>query len=78
MTQIQIDLLNTNINYNDGKIVWEPNKGYTTKTIKYLFQCGWRAYQSGCLHILRDAEGKEVLTAYSWESLLQKTSILMA
>jgi hypothetical protein len=78
MNQLQIDQLNKDIPFNDGKIFWEPNKGYTTKTIKYLFQCGWRAYTSGCVHTLEDMEGKQVLTAYSWPSLLQKTSILMA
>ena len=52
-------------------------KGLTSTTIQSLMKKGWRAYKSGSVHILRDETGKEVLTAYTWKSLLEKVEVLM-
>ncbi len=52
-------------------------KGITSKTIQALYKVGWKASVSGCVHILKDESGKEVLTAYSWVSLLNKVESLM-
>jgi len=52
-------------------------KGITSKTIQSLYKIGWTASISGSVHILRDKEGKEVLTAYSWVSLLNEVEKLM-
>lgn len=62
--------METNIYYN-------VNKGYTSTTIQRLKKQGWKAVKSGAIHILKDKDNKEVLTAYSWRSLLEKTEKLM-
>lgn len=78
MTNLQIENLNKEITYKDGKIVFEPNKGYTSETMKYLYKCGYMATTSGALHYLYDNEGNKVVTAYSWIGLLYETAKVMA
>lgn len=78
MRYTQVEKMNEEITFADGKIKWENGKGYTSETMKYLYQCGYRAVTSGVLHILYDNENKEVTTAYSWEGLLLNTAKIMA
>lgn len=78
MLQNQIDNLNEKITYQDGKIVFETNKGYTSETMKYLYKCGYRASVSGIVHTLYDMDNKPITTAYSWVGLLYNTALLMA
>jgi hypothetical protein len=78
MNQKQIDEMNKEITYEDGKIFWEGCKGYTSNTIKYLFQCGYRAGVIGCVHSLYDMDGNKVTSAYSWPGLLLNTAKIMA
>lgn len=77
-SQMDIDKLNSQISYKDGKITWEPNKGWTSHTMKYLYQCGYRTTTSGIIHTLYDMEGKKVTSAYSWIGLLFETAKIMA
>jgi len=72
-----IETMNSQIPYEDGKIIWEPNKGFTSKLIKNLYSHGYRASTSGCLHFLYDDKGHKVTQAYSWEGLLLNTAIAM-
>ncbi len=76
--QNQIEIINEQIKYNDGKIFFELNKGYTSNTMKYLYQCGYRAATSGVIHTLYDSDNKAVCKAYSWLGLLQETAKVMA
>lgn len=78
MNQQQIEKMNSQISYNDGKIFWNENKGYTSKTMQYLYQCGYRATTSGIMHYLNDNEGNRIAQAYSWEGLLLETAKIMA
>jgi len=78
MTPSQIENMNKQITYNDGKIFWNVNKGYTSKTMQYLYQCGYTATKSGIMHYLNDSEGNRIATAYSWEGLLLETAKIMA
>ena len=77
MTQTQIEKMNSQINYADGKIKFEEGKGYTSETMKYLYQCGYTATTSGIMHYLNDMEGKRIASAYSWEGLLLETAKIM-
>ena len=77
MNANQIAELNQAITYNDGKIVWENGKGYTSETMKYLYKCGYRASTSGIMHYLYDAENNKVATSYSWVGLLAETARIM-
>jgi len=72
-----IENLNKEIPYEDGKIYWEANKGYTSNTMKYLYKCGYYVTISGCIHTLYDMEYKKVTFGYSWEDLLFNTAIAM-
>jgi len=73
-----IEIMNKEITYNEGKIKWENGKGYTSETMKYLYQCGYIATKSGVMHYLYDSEGNKIAQAYSWEGLLFETAKLMA
>ena len=76
MNESQIENMNKNISYEEGIIYWEQNKGYTSKLIKRLHKQGYTTVKSGAIHILKDKEGKEMLTAYSWPGLLFETAKL--
>lgn len=78
MNNLQIENMNSQITYNDGKIFWSENKGYTSKTMQYLYQCGYRAATSGIMHYLYDMDGNKIAQAYSWEGLLLETAKIMA
>jgi len=78
MTPAQIEKLNEQISYPNGKIIWEANKGYTSETMQYLHKCGYRATTSGAMHYLYDSEGNKVTSAYSWVGLLFETAKIMA
>ena len=78
MNLTQIDQLNSQINYADGKIKFEEGKGWTSETMKYLYQCGYRATTSGIMHYLNDNEGKRIAAAHSWLYLLLETAKIMA
>ena len=77
MKQIQIDTMNEQILYDDGKIIWEAGKGYTSKLMKALYSHGYRASQGGVLHYLYDDKGHKVTQAYSWPGLLLNTALVM-
>ncbi len=77
MNALQIDELNKEIPYEDGKIVWEAGKGYTSKLMKRLYECGYRASLSGCIHTLYDDNGHKVTDGYSWQGLLKNTALVM-
>jgi hypothetical protein len=76
ITEVEIDKFNEGI-YPEGKIKWYAGQGRSSDLMKRLYAQGYRAYQSGVIHILRDNEGKQVTTGYSWEGLLRNTAILM-
>jgi len=78
MNPSQVENMNKQITYNDGKIKFENGRGYTSETMKYLYQCGYRATTSGAMHYLYDSEGNKIATAYSWEGLLLETAKIMA
>jgi hypothetical protein len=78
MKPIDIEKMNKEITYNDGKIKWEAGKGYTSETMKYLYQCGYRASTSGIMHYLNDSEGNKIAQSYSWLGLLLETAKIMA
>jgi hypothetical protein len=78
MENLQIENMNSQISYADGKIKWESGKGYTSETMKYLYQCGYTASTSGIMHYLNDSEGNRIAQAYSWEGLLLETAKIMA
>lgn len=76
MNELQINEMNNKITYQEGKIYWEHCKGHTSDLIKRLHKQGYTTVKSGAVYILKDKEGKEMLTAYSWEGLLFKTAKL--
>lgn len=77
MTSLQIDKLNENISYPDGKIYFSANKGHTSILIQNLYKHGWRVGSSGCVYTLYDNNNHKVTSAYSWEQLLQNAAIQM-
>ena len=78
MTQQQANELNNQISYQSGKLYYDPNKGWTTETMQYLFKCGYTASNSGAMHYLEDADGSIIASAHSWIDLLFQTSKIMA
>ena len=70
MNALDINKMNEQISYDEGKIYWENLKGHTSDLIKRLHKQGYITVKSGAIHILKDKEGKEVTTGYSWEGLL--------
>ena len=77
MNEIQLTEMNKEIGYKEGEIFWNWNKGYTSKLFQSLYKEGYKAVKSGAIYILKDNEGNEVTTGYSWEGLLKNTAILM-
>ena len=58
MTEQAIDSLNSKI-YDEGKIYWEMNKGYTSLLWKRLYSAGWRMKRNNCAFIsFLDSESK--------------------
>ena len=76
MNGFDIEKLNDKITYQEGRIYWEHCQGYTSDLIKKLHKLGYTTVKSGGVYILKDKEGKEMLTAYSWEGLLFETAKL--
>lgn len=74
----QVEELNNQITYDEGKIYWAWNKGYTSELIKRLHKIGYMTVKSGAVYILKNPEGEEVTTGYSWEGLLFNTAKLFA
>jgi hypothetical protein len=78
MKPLQIESMNKEIDYQTGKIFWQPNKGYTSLLIQNLYDIGYRASTSGIMHYLNDNEGIKVCESYSWEGLLLEAAKTMA
>lgn len=78
MNQIDIEKMNEKIMYEEGKIYWEHCKGHTSNLIKKLHRLGYTTIKTGAIHILKDKEGEEITTGYSWEGLLLNTAKLFA
>lgn len=77
MTQNELNAINSQISYADGQIYWEWNKGYTSKLIKRLYSLGYYAVQSGAIHILKDRQGNEITSGFSWTDLLLRVARTM-
>lgn len=74
MNEINIQKMNEEITYDEGKIYWDHCKGHTSDLIKRLHKLGYVTVKLGAIHILRDPEGNEITTGYSWEGLLLNTA----
>ena len=70
MNEINIQKMNEQITYEEGKIYWDHCKGHTSDLIKRLHKQGYVTVKSGAIYILRNPEGQEMTTGYSWEDLL--------
>jgi hypothetical protein len=77
MSEIRVQQTNEKIGYPEGKIFWEPLKGWTSQLMKNLYKQGYRACKSGSAHILKDKQGTEVCKGYSWEGLLLEAALIM-
>jgi len=77
MNSIDIAKMNEKINYQEGKIYWDYCKGYTSDLIKRLLKIGYTVVKLGAVYILKDKDKNEVITGYSWESLLYNVAIIM-
>ena len=76
MNKLQINKLNDQISYEEGKIYWEHCKGHTSDLMKRLMKQGYYAVKAGAIYILKNQDGEEVVTGYSWEGLLFNTAKL--
>jgi hypothetical protein len=76
MNDFKMDELNSKISYEEGKIFWDYNRGYTSQLMKRLMQQGYTAVRAGAIYILKNPDNEEVITAYSWEGLLFETAKL--
>lgn len=70
MNEFDIQKMNEQITYEEGKIYWDHCKGYTSNLIKRLHDQGYVTIKSGAVYILRNPDEQEVVTGYSWEGLL--------
>lgn len=77
MNELDINKMNEEIGYEEGKIYWEHCKGHTSKLIQNLMKSGYSVVKSGSVHTLKDNKNKKVLSAYSWEGLLYGVAKLM-
>ena len=77
MNEFDINKMNEKIGYEEGKIYWDHCKGHTSNLIKRLLKNGYTIVKNGAVHILKDNEGKQVTTGYSWEGLLFNVAVLM-
>ncbi|MFA7157589.1 MAG: hypothetical protein WC123_07905 [Bacilli bacterium] len=71
-----IEQLNANISYEEGKIYWDYCQGYTSELIKRLLKSGYIAVKAGAIYILKNPENEEIITGYSWPGLLFNTAKL--
>jgi hypothetical protein len=78
MKLLEIENFNNQITYEEGKIFFAANKGYTSKLMQRLYECGYRATTSGAMHYLYDDNGCKVTEAYSWFVLLTNTAIALS
>lgn len=74
MRASQIEIINNGISYQEGKIIFEPNRGYTSELMKRLYDLGYRASTSGIMHYLYDTDNKLVCSSHSWVCLLEQTA----
>jgi len=77
MNELELADYNKGISYEDGKIYWELNKGYTSKLMNNLYSHGWKVVKSGQLRQLKDSKGHTVTTGLTWPELLKNTAIVM-
>jgi hypothetical protein len=77
MTHLQIENLNKSIHYLEGKIYFEPNKGYTSDLLKKYTKLGYSCSTSGIMHYFRDNKNRVIASGYSWEGLLQNIAIAL-
>jgi len=76
MNKIEVEKLNNNITYDEGKIYYEHCKGYTSDLVKRLRKIGYTIVKRGAVYILKDQKHIEVTSGYSWEGLLFNTAKL--
>ena len=78
MTQDQIKEINKNVSYNEGKIFFSLNIGYTSLLMKKLQESyNYKTVKQGTIHILYDNKGRKVTRGCTWVELLYNTSIVM-
>jgi len=77
MNELDIEKLNNEIGYEEGKIYWDWCKGHTSDLVKRLSKNDYTIVKSGAIYILNDEEKNEVTTGYSWEGLLYNIAKVM-
>ena len=76
MNKLELQQINNSL-YEDAKIYWEENKGYTSTLLKRLLNSGCVCKSRGSIKFLEDASGKEIASGGSSILLLQDIAAKM-
>ena len=77
MNELDINKMNEQIGYEEGKIYWEHCKGHTSNLVKRLLKNGYTVIKSGAIYIMKNQDNKQITTGYSWEGLLLNIAVVM-
>lgn len=65
MNQLQVNEINDNISFEEGKIYWKPNKHWTSELMENLIGLGWSIKEFRGLVDIYDNEDNRIV----WNAL---------
>lgn len=76
MKKLELQQINKSL-YEDAKIYWEENKGYTSILLKRLLRFGYVRKSKGSIKFIEDADGKQIASGGSDILLLKDIAVKM-